>query len=185
MQDIVVAFGSPEDSKRIKSILMRSGFHVSFACTSGARALAAMEELQGGIIVCGYKLQDMRYSELVEDLPPYFKMLLITSTGRLEEEEIPRGVQILTLPMKAPELTRTLERMLNSLQDRRRREKSRKKIHSEAELRTISEAKERLMRKNNMTEPEAHKYLQKCAMDSGTNIVETAEMLLMLMGNEN
>lgn len=31
-----------------------------------------------------------------------------------------------------------------------------------------------------MTEPEAHRYLQKCAMDSGTKIVETAEMVILL-----
>ena len=32
-----------------------------------------------------------------------------------------------------------------------------------------------------MTEEEAHRYLQKTSMDSGTNMVETAQMILMLM----
>ena len=32
-----------------------------------------------------------------------------------------------------------------------------------------------------MTEEEAHRYLQKTSMDSGTNLVETAQMLLTLM----
>jgi response regulator NasT len=32
-----------------------------------------------------------------------------------------------------------------------------------------------------MTEEEAHKYLQKTSMDSGTNLVETAEMIFALM----
>ena len=32
-----------------------------------------------------------------------------------------------------------------------------------------------------MSEEEAHRYLQKTSMDSGTNLVETAEMLLALM----
>ena len=32
-----------------------------------------------------------------------------------------------------------------------------------------------------MTENEAHKYLQKCSMDSGTGIVDTAQMVLMMM----
>ena len=31
-----------------------------------------------------------------------------------------------------------------------------------------------------MTEAEAHRYLQKCSMDNGTNLVETAEMVLTL-----
>jgi len=32
-----------------------------------------------------------------------------------------------------------------------------------------------------MTESEAHRYMQKCSMDSGTNLVETAQMVLTLL----
>ena len=35
-----------------------------------------------------------------------------------------------------------------------------------------------------MTEDEAYRHIQKCSMDSGTNMVETAQMLLMLMYDE-
>ena len=37
------------------------------------------------------------------------------------------------------------------------------------------------MERNHMTEEEAHRYLLKTSMDSGTNLVETAQMLLTLM----
>ncbi len=36
------------------------------------------------------------------------------------------------------------------------------------------------MVRNHLTEEEAHKYLQKCSMDSGTNLVETAAMVLAM-----
>ena len=36
------------------------------------------------------------------------------------------------------------------------------------------------MERNHMTEDEAHKYIQKCAMDSGTKLVESAQMVLSL-----
>lgn len=45
----------------------------------------------------------------------------------------------------------------------------------------IREAKEVLMGRNHMGEREAHRYLQKCSMDSGTNPVETAQMVLSMM----
>ena len=32
-----------------------------------------------------------------------------------------------------------------------------------------------------MTEEEAHRYVQKCSMDSGNNMVETAEMIMSIM----
>ena len=37
-----------------------------------------------------------------------------------------------------------------------------------------------LMERNHMTEEEAFRYIQKSSMDSGTNMVETAQMILML-----
>ena len=45
----------------------------------------------------------------------------------------------------------------------------------------INQAKALLMERNNMTEEEAHRYIQKCSMDSGTNMLETAQMVISLM----
>ena len=45
----------------------------------------------------------------------------------------------------------------------------------------IAKAKALLMERNNMTEAEAHRYIQKCSMDSGTNLVETAQMVISLI----
>lgn len=45
----------------------------------------------------------------------------------------------------------------------------------------IAKAKELLMDRNNMTETEAHRYIQKCSMDNGTNLVETARMVISLI----
>ena len=36
------------------------------------------------------------------------------------------------------------------------------------------------MDRNGMTEAEAHRYIQKCSMDNGTNMVETAQMVISL-----
>ena len=53
---------------------------------------------------------------------------------------------------------------------------------SDADRKLIEDAKALLIARNHMTEEEAHRYLQKSSMDSGTNLVETAQMLLALMG---
>lgn len=181
MQDIIVTFGSPEDTRKIKSILMRNGYRVAAACTSGMRTLAALEELSGGIVVSGYRLGDMRCTELAENLPEKFHMLLVASPGKVDDTELGENILFLPMPLKVHDLLSTLDMMISQLEQRRRREKSRRKIRTEAEKRTISEAKDLLMERNGMTEPEAHKYLQKCAMDSGTDIVETAEMVISLI----
>ena len=52
---------------------------------------------------------------------------------------------------------------------------------SQKETRIITKAKELLMERNGMSESEAHRYIQKCSMDSGTNMVETAQMVISLI----
>lgn len=39
------------------------------------------------------------------------------------------------------------------------------------------------MERKQITEEEAHRYIQKISMDSGTGLSETAEMILQMMQN--
>ena len=64
MANIIVAFSKPEDGKSIKGILVRSGYEVAAVCMSGSQVLSAAEDLSGGIVVCGYRFEDMMYDEL-------------------------------------------------------------------------------------------------------------------------
>ena len=77
MDNIVVVFSKPEDAKGVKGLLVKNGFSVAAACTSGAQALAQMDEWNDGIVICGYKLTDMMYSELHGCLPKGVDMLLM------------------------------------------------------------------------------------------------------------
>ena len=52
---------------------------------------------------------------------------------------------------------------------------------AEEERKLIQDAKTLLMDRNHMTEEEAHRYIQKCSMDSGNSLVETARMVFSLM----
>lgn len=179
VQNVVIAFSKAEDAKNIRNILMRNGFSVDAVCTSGAQALTMIGDLGSGVLICGYRFEDMLYSELAADMPPNFQMLLIASPGKVEQA-LPENIVFLAMPLKVHELLGTLEMMLKNITIRRRREK--KAGRSEKDQQIINEAKALLMGRNNMTEPEAHRYIQKCAMDSGTGIVETAEMIISLIG---
>ena len=68
--------------------------------------------------------------------------------------------------------------------ERRLRQKKQPKKRSQREENYIRNAKFLLMERNHLSEEEAHRYIQKSSMDSGTNMVETAQMILMLMFEE-
>ena len=56
-----------------------------------------------------------------------------------------------------------------------------KDVYKRQEQNYISNAKMLLMERNHLSEDDAYRYIQKCSMDSGTNMVETAQMVLMLL----
>ncbi|MDY3249835.1 MAG: ANTAR domain-containing protein [Candidatus Choladocola sp.] len=180
MVSIVVVFPRSEDAKSIRNLLSRSGFHVNAVCTSGSQALAAADQLGAGIIVSGYRFPDMIYSELYENLPPSFEMLLIAS-ARVVEEGVCDGVVSVTMPLKANDLVNSLEMIVGQIERRRKRRRMMPTQRSEKDRKVIAEAKALLMERNHMTEEEAHRYIQKTSMDSGTNMVETAEMIFALL----
>lgn len=178
MKNIILAFPKPENGKRIKSILQQNGFEVSAVCTTGAKALQYANEFSGGILICGWRFLDMVYSELYECLPPGFEMLLVASAEHCETREY-REIVCLHMPLRIHELIQTLNMMADSLPGGKRHAKKAKRSREEEIL--IQSAKELLMERNNMTEEEAHKYLQKRSMDNGTGLLETAQMVLSLM----
>ncbi|MCI5648575.1 MAG: ANTAR domain-containing response regulator [Fusicatenibacter sp.] len=180
MSSLVIVFPKIEDGKRIRDILIRHGFEVNAVCSTAAAALGEMNNLSGGIVITGYKLPDMFFTDLKECMPSNFEMLLIASNRALSAVE-GTGVVSVSMPLSTYELVNTLEMMQHNALRRKRREKAKPKVRSEEEQRIIDKAKNLLMDRNHMTEAEAHRYIQKCSMDSGTNLVETAQMVLTLM----
>jgi response regulator NasT len=179
LTNIIVVFPKIEEAKTIKNILVRSGFSVTGICTTGAQAISQADGLNDGIVVCSYKLADMLYSELRECLPPEFEMLLMAS-ARLINECYGNDIVCLSMPLKTDDLIHTMNMMTEGVERSRRKAKQKPKIRSVEEESSINKAKEMLMARNHMTEDEAHRYLQKCSMDSGTNMAETAQMVLAL-----
>ena len=180
MANIIVAFSKPEDAKSIKNILMRNGFPVIAVCTSGAQVLSQLDDLNSGIIVCGYRLTDMLYSELHDCMSPEFSMLMISSPSKWSAGT-PEQVVCLPMPLKVHDLVGTLEMIVQAQARRRKKLRQQPKQRNEKERAVIDQAKALLMERNSMTEEEAHRYIQKCSMDSGTNMYETAQMVISLM----
>ncbi len=177
--NVIVAFPKLENANNIKSILNRTGFHVSSCCITGAQILQAAEELQSGVLVCSAKFPDMMFDEIREYLPETFEMLLIASPTMTESAE--GQIICLNMPLKVHELVQTMEMMGERLQERKRRLKKKPKIRSKDDEALILRAKGVLMERNQMSEEEAHRYMQRRSMENGVNLVETAQMILSLM----
>lgn len=180
MLSVIVVFPKLEDAQKIKNIIVRNGYEVNAVCTNGAQAVGIANELDGGVVISGYRLQDMHYSELFGYLPKGFELLLMASPAKLSDC-VDNNIVCLGMPVKVNDLINTLEMMTYNYNRRKRKNRNKPKPRSEDEREAIQKAKAVLMERNNMSEEEAHRYIQKTSMDSGTNMVETAEMILSML----
>ena len=180
MSSIVIALPKIEDARKIRSVLERHGFAVASVCSTASNALSSASELGSGVLICGHRLPDMNYLDLAECMPRDFEMLLLASARVICE--VPPSILSVEMPMKASDLINTVSMIL--MQQERKQGAKRKRNQSfvpRKEQNYISNAKMMLMQRNHLSEDDAYRYIQKSSMDSGTNMVETAQMLLMLL----
>ena len=180
MSNIVIAFPKKEVAQNIRKILSQSGYSVQAVCSTGAQALASVNNLENGILICGSRFIDMMYMEIHDYLRPEFQMLLIASPTSIQEREV-ENLVCLELPMKVHELLQTLEMMEGQIRRRRKRLRNIPRQRSEEDRQMIEQAKALLMDRNKFSEEEAHRYIQKRSMENGTGLVEVAQMILSLM----
>lgn len=180
MIHMIIVFPKAEVGANIRNILNRNGLEVAGVYTTGAQALQCADTMDEGILICGYRMKDMMYSELRECLPETFEMLLISSPDKWSDG-LTEGVVGLSMPLKVYDLLNSVEMLRQGIQRRRKKRREAAKHRSPEQKAVITEAKALLMERNHMSEEEAHRYLQKSSMESGTNMLETAQMVLTIM----
>lgn len=183
MSSILLAFPGEKTSQKIRSILLRNGFSDVRIVSGGKEALREMRDGTSGILVCPVRMRDMDYTEALANLPPFYEILLLDSprniAGRKEED-----VMALTSPVRIADLLSTADLMISGADYAFRREKKKRqkerqpKKRSPEEQKILDDAKAYLMERNNLSEPEAFRYIQKNSMDTGRSMIETAKMIL-------
>lgn len=99
MVNIIVVFPKLEDAKNIRNLLARNGYSVIGVCCTGAQVLQIIDNLEDGIVICGYRFNDMMYADLRESLASSFQMLLVASMHILESCDH-RDIVSLPLPLR-------------------------------------------------------------------------------------
>ncbi len=173
MNHMLIAFEGERMRQRMTELFEGAGFRVTAACGSGAEVLRWCGRMSGGVILCGYKLYDRTAQELYEDLPENFSMVLLATQMQLEACEA-EGICRLEAPARRSELIGSVQMLMDQMGE----EPTYVPKRSEEDQRLIAQAKSLLMERNQMTEMEAHRFLQKRSMDTGAKLVQTAIKVL-------
>lgn len=179
MGSVLIATPKAEDANRLAVVMRRGGAaHEVNICSSGAEVLRFANDREYGVVICTRVLRDMQYADLADMLPEYFGMIVLTADASLEMtgDHMVR----LGLPFKAGDLLGTVDMITQNFGRKLKKKKKAQPKRSEESRRLIDAAKQLLMERNSMTEPEAFRYIQKTSMDTGRTMDESAQMILTL-----
>ncbi len=180
MKSVILAFQNPEAAETIRRVVQLGGYSVSGICSGGAEVLRMLEWNQASAVVCGYRLKDVTASELYSNLPQGVGMLVLLSQSQASNVDVPYGIQSLNLPVSKTALLDSLKTVI-MINDRPSLKKSGEDLRpdrTDAEKQTIAKAKKLLMERSNMTEDQAHRFIQRVSMNNGSKMIETAKSIL-------
>lgn len=174
MQKVIVAFESESNGAKIREILESGGAATCILCRSAAEVKRVVQKQRLNLVICGFKLADENCEELYQDLPESCSMLMVAPQTRLElcEDE---GIFKLAAPIHRGDLLASV-RMLVQMNQKFARQQHPPRTEEEQDL--VRQAKALLMDRHDMTEEQAHRFLQKKSMDSGAKLADTARMVL-------
>lgn len=174
LKKIIVAFESEINCHRISTLLESKGIEVIKSCRAGADIIRFTEYIEEGIIICGYKLTDMTAADLIYNLNERAQLIVIGNAEQLEFISSEEAISLIT-PISNIDLFSSLRMLLMSRDTNSQRKN---KTRSEDENRLLKKAKEILMQKNNLTEAQAYRFIQKKSMDSSLKLMDMAKIII-------
>lgn len=169
-----MAFEHEKSAHRVKELLERDGTASCLLCKTADQVRRVVRLQRIYVVVCGYKLPDVSGEALFDDLPDTCAMLMIANQAMLDlcgNGDIFK----LSSPVSKENLIASV-RMLLQMEHRMEQYIRPRRSNEEREL--IDRAKQLLMTRHGMTEEEAHRLIQRRSMESGTKMIQTAQLIL-------
>lgn len=177
----IIAINDGELEKTVTNAFSNRGIQVRYHCHSGAEVIRAVKQMGGGVVICPFKLSDMTVNDLASALGN--DALLLTLAKGKELSLIDRDeVFKLPVPVRLSELLGAVT-MLMQMDDMRAAQLIPKRSKKSQDH--VDEAKRLLMQHYDMTEPEAHRYLQTNSMKQGARMSDTAFFIIQKLKKES
>ena len=170
MARIVIAGSSEHSRIQLARLLSSSGHSVYRLCAHAAELRRALNESEDGVLILAGPMPDCSADELFWDYGEHVRILLIAKPPALEACE-EAGIFRLALPTSRQAVLGAVE-MLTQLHHMRLP----KRAADDRQL--VEQAKQLLMRRDGLTEPQAHRALQQAAMNRGMRMADCAAQII-------
>lgn len=184
----IVASKSEKTADSLSSMLRQNGFSKILAADSSAKIRSLLASREVDIIIVNTPLTDDFGTNLAIDMAEkrLGVVLLVNRdmVDRIAYKVEPYGAVTLGKPLVKSEFIQSLKVISAMLYKIRRLEKQNKTLESHVkEIKLINRAKCLLIEQLAMTEEEAHRYIEKTAMDTSRKRVKVAEDIISTYEN--
>ncbi len=172
VERVVLAFPKRETAEKIKNMLYGTGCEVEAICRTRSELIRCISDMDEVLVIMGYKLPDAVADAVYEDMREGQKLMVIV---KADKQGIIENPDILTvpLPVSRQRLISSIEVFLGVIEKR-----SKNTGRAPEEDKIVNKAKLYLMETYMMTEQQAHRFIQKRSMDTGSRFIDTARSIL-------
>lgn len=176
MSSILIANSNLDSAKKIAAVLRSGGLNVSSVCSTGSQVIDfTNRHYQGGVVVCSEKLTDMPAMNLPRLAGVGYDFLFLVKN---QPVSLPPSCINILIPINRMALISTVNMLLNIADYSSLSVKKRIAAGNYDEKQVIESAKSVLIERNNFSEAQAHRFIQKKSMDTGKKMIETAMIIL-------
>ncbi len=180
MDTVIVAFEKPEMSRQFSELVESSGTARCITCRTGDQIRRLLARQTCYCVVCSPHLPDGPAEWLCEDIPPVCSLLVVGPQHVLDACDA-RDIFKLATPLRRDEALSTVRLLL---QFGHRMERFVRPRRSSQDQALVDRAKQLLMDRRGYTEEEAHRSIQKRAMDQGIRAAAAARQVLSELGEK-
>ena len=165
--NLIIAFSSDKICNNIISILTKNGINYDYVCKSGATLRKCCSYYENGIILCGTTFIDESIHNIIEDFYESFIFILLGSIDKINIYNDEKVYKLCT-PIKSEDIISAID-----IAYYKNTENIKLKNYK-----IIEQAKSLLIKNYNLSEENAHKYIQKKSMNSGKKNIDIAKLIL-------
>lgn len=177
---IIVVLNNMQGAKVLKKIITDAGYNLLDTCGSGSEVLRSVRRLEPLLVIINYDLPDttgLEIAEIINEDNLCSVLVLVTQSQKqyFDKYRDVLDVSYLIKPFKKINFLNTVEILVKNRKKIKQLEYEVNSLKKRYEARKIVEkAKTFLMANEGMTEEEAHRFIQKRSMDTGTPITSVA-----------
>ncbi|MFI3230660.1 MAG: ANTAR domain-containing protein [bacterium] len=167
MSNIIIAFSKDKACDVISGILKQNGIIFTHTVKTSSALRQACTQLENAIVICNNRFMDENIFNIIQDFHENFTFVVIGDYSQIDALDDDKCYKV-SVPIQKEEFLSIIDLAIY---------KHSEKV-KDINKKNLNKAKDILINKLNMSEENAHKYIQQKSMNTGKNIHQICKLII-------